>query len=84
MPQQHFLYKQIGTNCCIAKFQALVFCEHYEQLALLLMIINSWFYPDLTPGCIKMRNAFLGDNVKFRISKASHGNLKLLCCIANW
>lgn len=54
MPQQHFLYKQIGTNCCIAKFQALVFCEHYEQLTLLLMIINSWFYTDLNPGCIKM------------------------------
>lgn len=38
MSQQHFLYKQIGTNRCIAKFQTRVYCEHYEQLALLLMI----------------------------------------------
>lgn len=34
MPQRHFLYKQIGTNCCIAKFRHLCFVN----------IMSSWHF----------------------------------------
>lgn len=84
MSQQHFLYKQIGTNCCIAKFQTRVYCEHYEQLALLLMIkflVLHWSHSRLYKNVSLL---FLEIIWNLAYQKQVMETSKLLCYIGNW